>query len=265
MGTAVIYRATSLSSVAVIATCALAWIHDQPNDSIAVEDVIYVAQADQINRVLRGNVKPIGPELSKQEKSEKSGATGSANRGWWCWHRSRRCYRYSCWHLCWPAGMVAGGVAGGELAGKKYAPKIGAKIGRFFGNREAKKGKQILKALTERNPELKAVSDKRSRISLNQPRPLMKRIIRSNSAASSVSYEKGPEPNPNANQPANQRQPNPASKTVSGDHDEHGDVQQPSIHASFLRLRLRKKLKTKPKKRPLGVAVLVVVVDAVAS
>ncbi|CAK4299561.1 unnamed protein product, partial [Aphanomyces euteiches] len=99
---------TNLSSVAVIATCALAWIHDQPNDSIAVEDVIYVAQADQINRVLRGNVKPIGPELSKQEKSGEN-------------------------------------------------------------------------------------------------------------------YEKGQEPNPNANQPANQRQPNPASKTVSGDHDEHGD------------------------------------------
>ncbi|CAK4098097.1 unnamed protein product [Aphanomyces euteiches] len=206
MGTTVIHRATNLSSVAVIATCALAWIHDQPNDSIAVEDVIYVAQADQINRVLRGNVKPIGPELSKQEKSgEKWGHwLGKAGGG--------------------RVGMAIGtATAGGELAGKKYAPKIGAKIGRFFGNREAKKGKQILKELTERNTELKAVSDKRSRISLNQPRPLMKRIIRSNSAASSVSYEKGQEPNPNANQPANQRQPNPASKTVSGDHDEHGD------------------------------------------
>ncbi|KAH9159040.1 hypothetical protein AeNC1_019118, partial [Aphanomyces euteiches] len=111
------------------------------------------------------------------------------------------------------AGATAGGVAGrigGELAGKKVGPKIGAKVGRFFANRDAKKGKQILKTLTERNPELKAVSDQKSRISLNQPRPLMQRITRSNSSPSKISLDKAPKPTP---APKNQRVPNPASKT----------------------------------------------------
>ncbi|CAK4069611.1 unnamed protein product [Aphanomyces euteiches] len=208
-----------ISLLAVIATCALAWSHDRPTDSIAVEDAIDVARADQINRVLRGNVKPIGPELSKKEKSgEKWGRWLGKAVGGGSGMAVGAATGMAVGIPAGPAGIVAGATAGGvagriggELAGKKLGPKIGAKVGRFFARRDAKQGPKILKTLTERNPELKAVSDQKSRISLNQPRPLMQRITRSNSSPSSISLDKAPKPTPN--KPTNQRVPNPESKT----------------------------------------------------
>ncbi|CAK4067278.1 unnamed protein product [Aphanomyces euteiches] len=211
---------------AIATTCTLAWRHDQPTDSIAVEDAIYVARADQINRGLRGNNKEYGPQFSKQEqKGEKRGKrfgkSVGGGIGTAAGVAAGAVVAFPTGPVGMAAGVVAGGVAGrlgGESVGKHYGPTIGAKIGRFFANRQAKKGQKILKTLTERNPELKAVSDQKSRISMNQDRPVMQRITRSNSSPSTVSYEKGPKPNFGMdNKPIianpNQRQPNPASKT----------------------------------------------------
>ncbi|KAH9106583.1 hypothetical protein AeMF1_017856, partial [Aphanomyces euteiches] len=173
---------------------------DRPTDSIAVEDAVYAARADQINRML---VQKHTVELSQKEKSGiKYGRWGGKAVGGGAGMAVGTLTGIAVGTMAGGpvgavAGATAGGVAGrlgGELAGKKFLPRLGAKVGRFFANRDAAKGPQILKTLTERNPELKAISDKGSRISRNKPIPLMQRIIRSNSAASSVSYEKGPEP-----------------------------------------------------------------------
>ncbi|KAF0723019.1 hypothetical protein Ae201684P_015988 [Aphanomyces euteiches] len=185
---------------AIATTCALAWRHDRPTDSIAVEDAVYAARADQINRML---VQKHTVELSQKEKAGiKYGRWGGKAVGGGAGMAVGTLTGIAVGTMAGGpvgavAGATAGGVAGrlgGELAGKKFLPRLGAKVGRFFANRDAAKGPQILKTLTERNPELKAISDKGSRISRNKPIPLMQRIIRSNSAASSVSYEKGPKP-----------------------------------------------------------------------
>ncbi|KAG9398989.1 hypothetical protein AC1031_012367 [Aphanomyces cochlioides] len=206
------------SILALFATCALAWSHDQPNDLIAVDDAIYVAQADQINRVLRGNDPQYGPQLSKHEKSgQKWGRRFGKAAGGGVGMAAGAAGGMGIGMAAGPGGMIAGATAGGvagrlvgELGGIKAGTSLGEKIGRMVANHKAKQGPKILKTLTERNPELKAVSDKKSRISLNQPRPLMQRITRSNSAPSSVSLDKGPKPAPKK---SNERQPNPASKT----------------------------------------------------
>ncbi|KAG9399007.1 hypothetical protein AC1031_012385 [Aphanomyces cochlioides] len=225
-----------ISLPVVFATCALGWSQDQPNDSVAfLEDARrgsarwlssrdtqfarHAAQFDRTNRVLRGNQPMYGPKLSKQEEKGRTvgrkvgkavgsgvGAAGGAAIGLGIGSAALG-----------PGGAVAGaatgalgGRLGGELAGITSGKWIGGKIGRMVANHQAKKCQKILKTLTERNPELKAVSDKKSRISLNQPRPLLQRLTRSNSAPSSVSLDKGPKPAPKK---SNERQPNPASKT----------------------------------------------------
>ncbi|KAH9105531.1 hypothetical protein AeMF1_018689 [Aphanomyces euteiches] len=227
-----------ISLPVIFASCALGRRQDQPNDAVAffeearqgsgrwlssrdTQFARHAAEFDNTNRVLRGNEPKIGPKLSKQEENGRAmgrkvgkavgggvGAAGGAAAG------------LGLGGLAGPGGAVAGAAAGalggrlgGELAGKKIGAWLGAKIGRHQANSQAKKGQQILKTLTQRNPELKAVSDKGSRISKNQPRPLMQRITRSNSSPSSISLDKGPKPNPAANKPTNQRVPNPASKT----------------------------------------------------
>ncbi|KAH9119704.1 hypothetical protein LEN26_011480 [Aphanomyces euteiches] len=198
------------SLLAVFATWALVWSHDQPNDSIAEEDdAISVALADQINRGLRGNDKKFGPDLSKEELSGRE--------------RGRKIGRVVGGGLGTAAGAAAGlgigmaggppvmiaagiggGVAGrigGELAGKKVGTWMGGKIGRRVAIHSAKMKGKLLKAVMKKNPQLKAISDRKSRISMNHPRPVVQRLVRSNTAPSSMSLDMAPTPNPTTTEP----------------------------------------------------------------